>query len=98
MRTTLSPNDFWYVADNVNEVNSPALLVYPDRIEHNIKKMIEISGGINLLRPHVKTHKMSEITKLQMKYGINKFKCATISEAEGHLKTQRDRGVFRCLV
>ncbi len=82
MRTTLSPNDFWYAANNVNEVNSPALLVYPDRIEHNIKKMIDISGGINLLRPHVKTHKMSEITKLQMKYGINKFKCATISEAE----------------
>jgi len=82
MRTTLSPYDSWYVISNVYEVNTPALLVYPDRIEHNIKKMIDISGGINLLRPHVKTHKMSEIIKLQMKYGIYKFKCATISEAE----------------
>ena len=82
MRKTLSPNDLWYVVDNVNEVNSPALLVYPDRIEHNIRKMVEISGGVDLLRPHVKTHKMSEIIKMQMKHGIYKFKCATISEAE----------------
>ena len=82
MKKTLSPNDMWYVVDNVNEVNSPALLVYPDRIEHNIRKMMEISGGVDLLRPHVKTHKMSEIIKLQMKHGIYKFKCATISEVE----------------
>ena len=82
MRKTLSPNDMWYVVDNINEVNSPALLVYPDRIEHNIRKMVEISGGVDLLRPHVKTHKMSEIIIMQMKHGIYKFKCATISEVE----------------
>ena len=44
--------------------------------------MIEIAGDADHLRPHVKTHKMPEIIKLQMKHGINKFKCATISEAE----------------
>ena len=72
----------WYYVDNVDEVNSPSLLVYPDRIEHNIRMMISIAGGTENLRPHVKTHKMSEIIKLQMKHGISKFKCATISEAE----------------
>ena len=82
MSNVLSPNDLWYVVDNVDEVNSPALLIYPDRIEHNIRKMVEISGGADQLRPHVKTHKMTEIIKLQMKLGIYKFKCATISEAE----------------
>jgi D-serine deaminase-like pyridoxal phosphate-dependent protein len=82
MKKTLSSNALWYSIDNVNEVNSPALLIYPDRIEYNIRKMVEISGGINQLRPHVKTHKMSEIIRLQMKYGIYKFKCATIAEAE----------------
>ena len=35
-----------------------------------------------MLRPHVKTHKMPEIVRLQMKHGIGKFKCATIAEAE----------------
>lgn len=82
MGKVMSSSVLWYVIDNVNEVNSPALLIYPDRIEHNIRKMVEISGGINQLRPHVKTHKMSEITRLQMKHGISKFKCATITEAE----------------
>lgn len=72
----------WYQINNSEEINSPSLLVYPDRIENNIRKMIEIAGGADRVRPHVKTHKMSEIISLQMKYGIYKFKCATISEAE----------------
>jgi len=72
----------WYRINNPDEVNSPALLVYPDRVEDNIRKMIEIAGDPATLRPHVKTHKMPEIVRLQMKYGINKFKCATIAEAE----------------
>ena len=76
-------SDFnWYQINNADEVPSPALLVYPDRIENNIRKIIEIAGGTERLRPHVKTHKMSEIIRLQMNAGIKKFKCATISEAE----------------
>ena len=37
--------DKWYEVSNEDEINSPALLVYPDRIESNIRKMIEIAGG-----------------------------------------------------
>lgn len=72
----------WYKIDNEDEVFSPSLLVYPDRIENNIRRMVVMAGDIERLRPHVKTHKMSEIIRLQMKYGIHKFKCATISEVE----------------
>jgi D-serine deaminase-like pyridoxal phosphate-dependent protein len=82
MEKPASSNDLWYQINNVNEVCSPALLVYPDRIEYNIRKMIEIAGNVDQLRPHVKTHKMSGIIKLQMKHGIYKYKCATISETE----------------
>jgi D-serine deaminase-like pyridoxal phosphate-dependent protein len=82
MKNTFESNKNWYQIDNADEISSPALLVYPDRIESNIRKLIEIAGGVDLLRPHVKTHKMSEIIKMQMKHGINKFKCATVSEAE----------------
>ncbi|MCX6254954.1 MAG: D-TA family PLP-dependent enzyme [Bacteroidia bacterium] len=82
MENLASSNDMWYQINNVNEVCSPALLVYPDRIEHNIQKMIEIAGNVNQLRPHVKTHKMSAIIRLQMEHGISKYKCATISETE----------------
>jgi D-serine deaminase-like pyridoxal phosphate-dependent protein len=82
MKSPSDPKDNWYEIDNADEVSSPSLLVYPDRIETNIKKAIEIAGTVDKLRPHVKTHKMAEIIKLQMKYGIYKFKCATISETE----------------
>jgi D-serine deaminase-like pyridoxal phosphate-dependent protein len=77
--STLNP---WFRINNPDEVNSPALLIYPDRVENNIRKMIGIAGDPAMLRPHVKTYKMPEIVRLQMEYGINKFKCATIAEAE----------------
>jgi len=78
-----SENLNWYEVRNADEIASPALLVYPERIEENIRRMIAVAGGdANRLRPHVKTHKMTEIIKLQMKYGIQKFKCSTIAEVE----------------
>jgi D-serine deaminase-like pyridoxal phosphate-dependent protein len=79
MKETL---DNWYEVENIEEVPSPSVLIYPDRIERNIRKMIEIAGSPANLRPHVKTHKMPEVVRLQMKHGISKFKCATIAEAE----------------
>jgi D-serine deaminase-like pyridoxal phosphate-dependent protein len=82
MAKETASDDLWYRVDNIDEVISPSLLVYPDRIESNILKMIKIAGGAENLRPHVKTHKMTEVIKLQINHGISKFKCATISEAE----------------
>lgn len=82
MEKAVDINSNWYQITNAAEVPSPALLVYPDRIESNIRQIIQIAGGADKLRPHVKTHKMSEIIRLQMNSGINKFKCATIAEAE----------------
>ncbi len=74
--------DGWYKVTNIGEIDTPALLVYPERIRHNIKEMIRIAGDPSRLRPHVKTYKMPEVVKLQMDAGIRKFKCATIAEAE----------------
>jgi len=67
---------------NEDQVDSPALLVYPDIIKQNIATAVNIAGGPAMLRPHVKTHKMVEITRMLMNAGINKFKCATVSEVE----------------
>ena len=72
----------WYELENTENVVSPSLLVYPDRIEHNIASMVSMVNDIDLLRPHVKTHKTAEIVEMQMRHGIKKFKCATIAEAE----------------
>src|SRR4051812_17841189 len=72
----------WFTVANVNEIPSPALLVYPERARENVCLMIRIAGGVSRLRPHIKTHKMAELVQMQIKEGINKFKCATIAEAE----------------
>lgn len=72
----------WYAIKSPENLVSPALLVYPDRIARNIRLMIEMAGGTERLRPHVKTHKMAEIIEMQLQQGIDKFKCATIAEAE----------------
>ncbi len=76
----------WFEVANRGEVESPALLIYPDRVEENIRRMIAMAGGPARLRPHVKTHKLAPITAMQIAAGINKFKAATIAEAEmcGH--------------
>lgn len=72
----------WFEIDNINTLDSPALLVFEDRVMHNIETAISMVDSIDLLRPHIKTHKNSEVITLFQKKNINKFKCATISEAE----------------
>ena len=72
----------WYAVVSPDEVPSPSLLIYPDRIKSNIQRMISITGDAVRLRPHVKTHKTPEIVKMQMDHGIVRFKCATIAEME----------------
>lgn len=71
----------WFRFKDSEQVDTPALLIYPERVIQNIdriKKMVPAQ----LMRPHVKTNKSADVTRLMMQRGINKFKCATIAEAE----------------
>jgi D-serine deaminase-like pyridoxal phosphate-dependent protein len=72
----------WFQVADAVDVVSPALLIYPDRVRDNIRRMIAMAGDIERLRPHIKTHKLPEVLRMQMGQGISKFKCATIAEAE----------------
>ncbi len=72
----------WYRIDNIDEVDSPALVVYSERVKENIRVLLSMIDDVNRLRPHVKTHKTKEAAALMMDAGIHKFKCATIAEAE----------------
>jgi D-serine deaminase-like pyridoxal phosphate-dependent protein len=72
----------WYSVANVSEIPSPSLLIYPDRVEENIRRMIHMAGGVDRLRPHMKTNKLPEVIRMHLDQGITKFKCATIAEAE----------------
>jgi len=44
--------------------------------------MILLAGDVNLLRPHVKTHKIPNIIEMKRRVGIDKFKTSTIAESE----------------
>lgn len=72
----------WYLISNVDQLDSPALVFYQERIAENISILLDSIDDTSLLRPHVKTHKNSEITRMMIAAGISKFKCATIAEAE----------------
>ncbi len=80
--TAAFPKSSWFELNNPDEVESPALLLYPDRVVENIRRMMTLAGDPARLRPHVKTHKLAEIVAMQIRVGINKFKAATIAEAE----------------
>jgi len=72
----------WYQIENIEQIDSPALVVYPERISANIELAKAITGDVGILRPHVKTNKIKEVCLLMIQAGISKFKCATIAEAE----------------
>src|SRR5688572_14089983 len=78
--------EHWYNIQNIDSLDTPAMVVYPDRVRENLKILIGSIADVRQLRPHIKTHKSAEVTAMMLESGITKFKCATIAEAEmlGH--------------
>jgi D-threonine aldolase len=72
----------WYRITNESEIDSPSLLIFKERVLNNIKTLIDSIDDVSRLRPHIKTHKSSNVTRMMLEHGITKFKCATIAEAE----------------
>lgn len=72
----------WYHIDDIDQLDSPCLVVFPERVAANIRRMTEMVDDVNRLRPHIKTHKTAEGIRMMMEAGITRFKCATIAEAE----------------
>jgi D-serine deaminase-like pyridoxal phosphate-dependent protein len=76
----ISDMKLWYQIDHVEDVPSPQLVVYPDRVEHNIREAIAMVGDVSRLRPHIKTNKTAEVVRMMIHAGITKFKFATAEE------------------
>lgn len=72
----------WFTINDTATLDSPAMVIYPERVKANIQLAISMAGDINRLRPHIKTNKSSGAINLMIAAGIRKFKCATIAEAE----------------
>ena len=67
----------------VDELQTPALILDLDVFERNLEKMARFasSAGVSL-RPHAKTHKCPEIARRQLELGAVGVCAAKISEAE----------------
>ena len=65
------------------DLDTPALVLDLDKLEQNIAKMrASLTGTGVAARPHAKTHKSSDISKLQIAAGALGICTAKISEAE----------------
>ena len=53
----------WFTIKNIDAIDSPALVIYKERVQNNIRFLIGmVNGKLEHLRPHVKTNKISFIT------------------------------------
>ncbi len=64
-----------------DELLTPALLIYPEIVRHNIERMVTVLGGKpERWRPHLKTVKLESMAGLLVEAGITTAKCATTLE------------------
>ena len=71
---------------NYADVDTPAVLIDTAVTSSNIKNYQKYCDehGLNL-RPHIKTHKIPELAKLQLAAGAVGITCQKVSEAEAML-------------
>jgi D-serine deaminase-like pyridoxal phosphate-dependent protein len=71
-----------YSVADPDALETPAMLLFQDMMDHNIRSVCEIAGGGENLMVHVKTHKSEAVARRQLESDINGFKCATLKELE----------------
>lgn len=65
----------------LEQIITPALLIYPAVVESNIQATLNLAGGdANRWRPHVKTAKIPAIIRMLVAAGVKNLKCSTTRE------------------
>jgi D-serine deaminase-like pyridoxal phosphate-dependent protein len=65
----------------MDNVLTPALLIYPEIVDANIAATVHLMGGrADRWRPHVKTAKLESTMRQCVNQGVHNFKCATTLE------------------
>src|SRR3954452_14202791 len=63
-------------------IDTPEPVIDLDRVERNLRRMQDYCDRHGLkLRPHIKTHKLSQIARRQIEFGAVGITCQKISEA-----------------
>ncbi len=77
------------------KLETPAVLVDLDTLERNIKKAQSLCDDSGKeLWPMIKTHKSTEIAKMQQDAGATGFLCGTLDECEGLVKAGFDNIMY----
>src|SRR5271166_6163037 len=89
-----------YAVPGVEDVLTPALVLYPDLIAANIERTLELlDGDAGRWRVHIKTAKLGYTLRLLVKGGVRNFKCATTLELLVACQSgAADAGVPTCVV
>jgi D-serine deaminase-like pyridoxal phosphate-dependent protein len=70
-----------YRISGIEDVLTPALVIYPEVIASNIDQTLKLLGGdANRWRVHIKTAKLGFTLRMLLDRGIPNFKCATTLE------------------
>lgn len=70
-----------YRVPSIEDVLTPALVMYPDLIATNIERTLKLlAGDANRWRVHIKTAKLAHTLRLLVERGVRNFKCATTLE------------------
>jgi D-serine deaminase-like pyridoxal phosphate-dependent protein len=72
---------------SIDNLDTPAVLVDLDRLEHNIARMAQLAADAGVsLRPHTKSHKTVGIARRQLAAGSTGITVAKLDEAEAFLQ------------
>jgi D-serine deaminase-like pyridoxal phosphate-dependent protein len=70
-----------YRISNLDDLLSPALVLYPEIIASNIDRTVQLLGGnADRWRVHIKTSKLACTLRMLVDRGVRNFKCATTLE------------------
>jgi D-serine deaminase-like pyridoxal phosphate-dependent protein len=70
-----------YSFKDADSILTPALLVYPELVDANIRATLRMTGGDpNRWRPHIKTAKIASVIRQMIGHGVRCFKCSTTLE------------------
>lgn len=68
---------------HVTDLETPSVLINLDRMENNIRRMQDRCNELGIaFRPHIKTHKIPDIAKMQIEAGAVGIACQKVTEAQ----------------
>ncbi len=65
---------------DAERVLTPALVIYPEWVDHNIASILKLLGAADRWRPHIKTAKLALTIRQLVEHGLTNLKCATTLE------------------